>query len=68
MNGVMYDQGRLSNIIDPGQNSALGSLPTQSLTGITKVNGDKIKHIFIYRDFQQNQCLNIKKTCRIQNT
>jgi hypothetical protein len=24
---------------------------------------DKIKHIFIYWDFQQNQCLNIKKAC-----
>jgi hypothetical protein len=24
---------------------------------------DKFKHIFIYWDFQQNQCLNIKKAC-----
>ena len=24
---------------------------------------DKFKHIFIYWDFQHNQCLNIKKAC-----
>jgi len=29
---------------------------------------DKIKHLFIHWDFQQNQCLNIKKAGRTQNT
>ena len=33
------DQGHLSGIMVPGQSSALWSLPTQLLTGITKVNG-----------------------------
>ena len=38
-------QGRLNSIIDPGQNSALGPLPTQPLTGMKMQMIIKIKHI-----------------------
>ena len=50
-------QGRLSNIIGPGQGSALWSIPTQPLTGIKLSINLNIYLLYWY--FQQNQCINM---------
>jgi len=56
-----YRQGRLHNIIGPRAKHCTGA-HAYTITHRNKtVNADKIKRIFIYWYFQQNQCLDIKK-------
>ena len=45
---MTYSQGRLvSNVIGPGQSSALRPISIQTLTEIKSYMVDKIKHIFL---------------------
>ena len=53
---LTVNQGRLNNIVGPGQCSALGSLPTQPLRGLNCKWSMKISIYLFYRYFQQNQC------------
>jgi hypothetical protein len=55
-------QGRLNRIIGPQAMQCTGALPRQPLTGIKMLLSIKLNIYLLYWYFQQNQCLNIKKT------
>jgi hypothetical protein len=52
----------------PGKSSALGSIPTQSLTGIKLLMYIKLNIYILYWYFQQSQCLSLRKTYSTQHT